>query len=275
ITDRDPVSKYICRKCYEQVEENYKFVIMCQTNNAKKMENETNEMVKTKYKKFMRLPFIDLLYKYQFDVKGLYDAVTSYLDDNNEDLSSTQSSDKYDGLNNHNSTTNQVNNENDNPVGNGIPEISPVFEVNEPQIFDTMCGTNNVKQKEYVTNEMLQTEFKKLMRLPFIGLINKYQFDIQGLFDAATSYLNDNNEHLTSTQIFNKYVGLNNHNSTTNQVNIENDNPVGNGIPEISPVLEVNEPQIITNEVNNENDNPVGNGIPEISPVLEVNEPQM
>jgi len=31
----------------------------------------------------------------------------------------------------------------------------------------------------------------------------------------------------------------------------------------------------ITNEVNNENDNPVGNGIPEISPVLEVNEPQM
>jgi len=61
ITDRDPVSKYICRKCYEQVEENYKFVIMCQTNNAKKMENETNEMVKTKYKKFMRLPFIDLV----------------------------------------------------------------------------------------------------------------------------------------------------------------------------------------------------------------------
>jgi len=37
--------------------------------------------------------------------------------------------------------------------------------------FDTMCGTNNVKQKEYVTNEMLQTEFKKLMRLPFIGLV--------------------------------------------------------------------------------------------------------
>jgi len=35
-------------------------------------------------------------------VKGLYDAVTSYLNDNNEDLSSTQSSDKYDGLNNHN-----------------------------------------------------------------------------------------------------------------------------------------------------------------------------
>lgn len=32
--------------------------------------------------------------------------------------------------------------------------------------------------------------------------------------------------------------------SITNQFNIENDNPVGNGIREISPVLEVNEPEM-------------------------------
>ncbi|XP_027842696.2 bromodomain-containing protein DDB_G0270170-like isoform X1 [Aphis gossypii] len=134
ITDLDPTPKYICRVCNGQVDVIFRFATTCRINNLKHMENVTNDMLKTEYKKFMRLPVHFLFNKYQFDVKGLFDTVTSYLSDNNEDLSSTQNFDQNIGLNNHNSITNQLNIENDNPVGNGIPEISPVLEVNEPQI---------------------------------------------------------------------------------------------------------------------------------------------
>lgn len=46
----------------------------------------------------------------------------------------------------------------------------------------------------------------------FILQFNKYQFDVKGLFDAVRNYLSDTNENLNSTQNFDQYIGLNNHN---------------------------------------------------------------
>jgi len=37
-------------------------------------------------------------------------------------------------------------------------------------------------------------------------------FDVQGLFDEVMRMLNDDNEDLSSTQNFDQYIGLNNHN---------------------------------------------------------------
>jgi len=56
ITDHDPTPKYICRVCYGQVEVTFRFATTCRINNLKHMENVTNDVLKTEYKKFMRLP---------------------------------------------------------------------------------------------------------------------------------------------------------------------------------------------------------------------------
>lgn len=60
ITDHDPTPKYICRVCYGQVEVTFRFATTCRINNVKHMENLTNlpsnDMFRTEYKKFMRLP---------------------------------------------------------------------------------------------------------------------------------------------------------------------------------------------------------------------------
>ncbi|XP_060839790.1 putative uncharacterized protein DDB_G0282133 isoform X2 [Rhopalosiphum padi] len=123
--------------------------------------------------------------------------------------------------------------------------------------FATTCRINNAKHMEKLinvpSNDMLRKEQNKFMRTPVHVLFNKYQFDMKGLFDAVTKYLNDTNEDPSSTrhfENFDKYFGLNNHNGITNRFNIENDNPVGNGIPESSPVLDVIEPNINANQLN-------------------------
>uniref|UniRef100_A0A2S2NAM7 ZAD domain-containing protein n=1 Tax=Schizaphis graminum TaxID=13262 RepID=A0A2S2NAM7_SCHGA len=141
ITDNDPTPKYICRVCYGQVEVNFRFATTCRINNAKHMEKlinvPSNDMLRKEQNKFMRIPVHVLFNKYQFDMKGLFDAVTKYLNDTNEDASSTrhfENFDKYFGLNNHNGITRRFNIGNDNPVGNGIPESSPVLDVIEPNI---------------------------------------------------------------------------------------------------------------------------------------------
>ncbi|XP_060880016.1 GATA zinc finger domain-containing protein 8-like isoform X2 [Metopolophium dirhodum] len=144
ITDHDPI-KHICRICYGQVEVNFRFATACRKNNAKYIENLTNEpsnnVVKTEYKKFMRIPVHALFNKYHFDVKGLFGAVTSFLNDTNENLSSTkhfENFDRYFGLNN--SISNQFDIENDTP----IPESSSVFEVNIPSTNGSNVETDDV-----------------------------------------------------------------------------------------------------------------------------------
>ncbi|XP_026811618.1 putative mediator of RNA polymerase II transcription subunit 29 isoform X2 [Rhopalosiphum maidis] len=139
ITDHDPTPKYICRVCYGQVEVNFRFATTCRINNAKHMEKlmnvPSNDMLRKEQIQFMRIPIHVLFNKYQFDMKGLFDAVTKYLNDTNEDPSSTrhfENFDNYFGLNNHSGITNNI--ENDNPVGNGIPESSSVLDVIEPNI---------------------------------------------------------------------------------------------------------------------------------------------
>jgi len=59
ITDHDPI-KHICRICYGQVEVNFRFATACRINNAKYIGNLSNappnDVVKTEYNKFMRIP---------------------------------------------------------------------------------------------------------------------------------------------------------------------------------------------------------------------------
>ncbi|KAL4148844.1 hypothetical protein QTP88_002989 [Uroleucon formosanum] len=147
ITDQDPL-KYICKICYGQVDVYSKFATTCRINNAKYIENLTNtpsnDVVKTKYNKFMRIPVHALFNKYQFDVKGLCDAVTSFLNDTNENISSTRHFEKFNqyfGLNNHNSISNQFDIENDTLVG--ITGSSSVLEVNLPSTNEPNVNTNS------------------------------------------------------------------------------------------------------------------------------------
>ncbi|KAF0764685.1 bromodomain-containing protein DDB G0270170-like, partial [Aphis craccivora] len=99
--------KYICRVCYGQVDVNFRFTTSCRLNYVKQMIGNVknlppNETAKKIFKKFMRLPIHILIFKYMFDVQGLFDEVMRMLNDDNEDLSSTQNFDQYIGLNNHN-----------------------------------------------------------------------------------------------------------------------------------------------------------------------------
>ncbi|XP_016655805.1 uncharacterized protein LOC107882242 [Acyrthosiphon pisum] len=194
ITDHDPI-KHICRICYRQVEANFRFATACRINNAKYIETlsnaPSNDVIKTDYNKFMRVPVHALFNKYQYNVKGLFDAVTSFLNDPNENLSSTRHIEQfyqYFGLHNPNSISNQSDIENDTPIG--IPESSSVLEVNmsstnEPNVKPIMKQKKTPKPKKAVASKkqtqktsIAQSNLKtksQLVRLSTSSVIEKKQ----------------------------------------------------------------------------------------------------